>query len=104
MRLIGPARAKLMLFTGRRLDGEQAVAWGLAEVLADDPVQARAVHHLAMLSRVVAVHAWLWPWKAMSTELSPLTLVQHASCVCCSSFISIWCRQNGRCGKLISTN
>jgi len=42
LRLIGPARTKLLLFTGRRLEGEQAVAWGLAELLADDPVQARA--------------------------------------------------------------
>ncbi len=41
LRLIGPARTKLLLFTGRRLEGEQAVAWGLAELLADDPVQAR---------------------------------------------------------------
>ncbi len=32
-RLIGPQRAALMLLTGRRIDGETAVAWGLADQL-----------------------------------------------------------------------
>jgi enoyl-CoA hydratase/carnithine racemase len=33
-RLIGPQRAALMLLTGRRVDGETAVAWGLADQLS----------------------------------------------------------------------
>jgi enoyl-CoA hydratase/carnithine racemase len=33
-RLIGIQRATLMLYTGRRINGEEAVAWGLADVLA----------------------------------------------------------------------
>jgi len=33
-RLIGPQRASLMFYTGRRIPGEQAVEWGLADVLA----------------------------------------------------------------------
>jgi len=34
-RLIGQQRANLMFFTGRRIDGETAHAWGLADVLTD---------------------------------------------------------------------
>jgi enoyl-CoA hydratase/carnithine racemase len=34
-RLIGVQRANLMFFTGRRVDGETALEWGLADVLAD---------------------------------------------------------------------
>jgi enoyl-CoA hydratase/carnithine racemase len=33
-RLIGTQRASLMFYTGRRITGEEAVAWGLADVLA----------------------------------------------------------------------
>lgn len=33
-RLIGLQRASLMFYTGRRISGEQALAWGLADVLA----------------------------------------------------------------------
>ena len=33
-RLIGPQRASLMFYTGRRITGEEALAWGLADVLA----------------------------------------------------------------------
>jgi enoyl-CoA hydratase/carnithine racemase len=40
-RLIGVQRANLMFFTGRRIDGETALAWGLADVLAE-PEQLRA--------------------------------------------------------------
>ena len=35
-RVVGRQRAALMLMTGRRIGGEQAVEWGLADVLADD--------------------------------------------------------------------
>jgi enoyl-CoA hydratase/carnithine racemase len=35
-RVIGRQRAALMLLTGRRIGGEQAADWGLADVLADD--------------------------------------------------------------------
>lgn len=34
-RLIGQQRANLMFYTGRRVDGETAHAWGLADVLTD---------------------------------------------------------------------
>ncbi len=34
-RLIGQQRANLMFYTGRRIDGETAYAWGLADVLTD---------------------------------------------------------------------
>jgi len=34
-RLIGVQRANLMFLTGRRINGEEAFAWGLADVLAD---------------------------------------------------------------------
>ena len=36
-RVVGRQRAALMLLTGRRIGGEQAADWGLADVLADDP-------------------------------------------------------------------
>ena len=34
-RIIGIQRASLMFYTGRRITGEQAVAWGLGDVLAE---------------------------------------------------------------------
>lgn len=34
-RLIGMQRASLMFYTGRRIGGEEAVAWGLADVLSN---------------------------------------------------------------------
>ena len=43
-RLIGQQRAALMCLTGRRLTGEQAVDWGLADVLAPlDELEAAAL-------------------------------------------------------------
>jgi enoyl-CoA hydratase/carnithine racemase len=43
-RLIGSQRAASLLYTGRRIEGEEAVAMGLADVLApDDHVRPRAI-------------------------------------------------------------
>lgn len=42
-RLIGQQRASLMLYTGRRIKAEEAVAWGLADMLApQDQLRAAA--------------------------------------------------------------
>ena len=37
LRLIGPTKTKLLMFTGRRLNGAEAVSWGLADILSDNP-------------------------------------------------------------------
>jgi enoyl-CoA hydratase/carnithine racemase len=43
-KLIGQQRANLMFYTGRRIDGETAYAWGLADVLTDqESLRAEAV-------------------------------------------------------------
>jgi enoyl-CoA hydratase/carnithine racemase len=39
-RLVGPARAKLIAALCRKVDAETALAWGLCEEIADDPVAA----------------------------------------------------------------
>jgi enoyl-CoA hydratase/carnithine racemase len=36
VRQVGPSRAKMLLFTGRRLDAREAADWGLVDVVADD--------------------------------------------------------------------
>jgi enoyl-CoA hydratase/carnithine racemase len=42
-RLIGPQRAALMLYTGRRIKGDEASAWGLIDVLVpQDQLRASA--------------------------------------------------------------
>ncbi len=41
-RLLGPQQAALLLYTGRRINGEEAVRIGLADVLVDDAGQVRA--------------------------------------------------------------
>ncbi len=41
-RLIGTQNASLMFYTGRRITGEEALAWGLADILAE-PERIRAV-------------------------------------------------------------
>lgn len=50
-RLIGEQRAALMCLTGRRLTGEQAVDWGLADVLAPlDELEAAALRLAAEIA------------------------------------------------------
>lgn len=46
-RLIGPQRAALMLLSGRRIDGETAVAWGLADQLSSLDKLRTDAHALA---------------------------------------------------------
>ncbi|CAN0432822.1 unnamed protein product [Discosporangium mesarthrocarpum] len=43
VRLVGPARAKLVAALCRKIDAETALAWGLCEDIADDPVAAALV-------------------------------------------------------------
>src|SRR5262249_17799657 len=61
-RLIGWQRANLMFYTGRRISGEEAFAWGLGEVLTDqDNVRAAAVE----LAKEIAENA---PLAVQSTR------------------------------------
>ena len=61
-RLIGLQRAALMLETGRRIPGEQALAWGLADELAPlDEVRATAIR----LAKEIAENA---PLAVQSTR------------------------------------
>lgn len=46
LRLIGVPRTKLLLFTGRRLRGDEAVSWGLADMLAENPEEVKAFMRL----------------------------------------------------------
>jgi enoyl-CoA hydratase/carnithine racemase len=41
--LVGPARARLMLYTARRFNGEEAFAMGLVDVLSDGDLVAEAL-------------------------------------------------------------
>jgi enoyl-CoA hydratase/carnithine racemase len=61
-RLIGSQRANLLFYTGRRIGGEEALAWGLGEVLtSQDQVRAAAVE----LAKEVAANA---PLAVQSTR------------------------------------
>jgi len=46
-RLIGQQRASMMFYTGRRINAEEAVAWGLADVLAPANQLRDKAHELA---------------------------------------------------------
>jgi enoyl-CoA hydratase len=50
VRLVGPARAKLIAALCRKVDAGTALAWGLCEEIADEPVAAA----LAMAEEIVA--------------------------------------------------
>jgi enoyl-CoA hydratase/carnithine racemase len=50
-RLLGPAKASLLLFTGRRVKGDEAVAMGLADALAP---RAQVRTHAHTLAREIA--------------------------------------------------
>ncbi len=63
-RLIGSQRASLLFYTGRRISGEEAMAWGLGEVLtAQDQVRAAAVE----LAKEIAANA---PLAVQSTRVT----------------------------------
>jgi enoyl-CoA hydratase/carnithine racemase len=48
--LVGPARARLMLYTARRFTGEEAFAMGLVDVLADGHAVAEALRLAAAIA------------------------------------------------------
>jgi enoyl-CoA hydratase/carnithine racemase len=57
-RVIGRQRSLLMNLTGRRIRAEEAVAWGLADALADDPhAAALALAHEIAAGAPLAVRA-----------------------------------------------
>ena len=61
-RLIGPQRANLIFYTGRRINGEEALAWGLGEVFTSlENVRAAAVE----LAKEIAENA---PLAVQSTR------------------------------------
>ena len=57
---IGQARAEDLLYSGRSIDAPSALAWGLLNEVADDPVAAAAAYfdkHLAAKSAAALEHA-----------------------------------------------
>ncbi len=57
---IGQARAEDLLYSGRSIDAPAALAWGLANEVADDPAAAAAAYfdqHLAAKSAASLAHA-----------------------------------------------
>jgi cyclohexa-1,5-dienecarbonyl-CoA hydratase len=69
---VGPGRAADLLLTGRSLEAEQALAWGLVDELAADPGAAAIAWHrtnLAPLSGVAVAHAARAVRHAFSREL-----------------------------------
>jgi len=57
---IGQARAEDLLYSGRSIDAPTALAWGLANELAEDPAAAAAAYfeqHLAVKSAAALAHA-----------------------------------------------
>jgi enoyl-CoA hydratase/carnithine racemase len=66
-RLIGWQRANLLFYTGRRIGGEEALAWGLGEVLTtQDQVRAAAI----ALAKEIATNA---PLAVQSTRATMRT-------------------------------
>lgn len=61
-RIVGEQRANLLLYTGRRLNGAEAFAWGLADVLVEQGDLREAAHAFA---REIAVNA---PLAVMDTK------------------------------------
>src|SRR5699024_10549977 len=60
-RLIGPSKAKRLIFTADTISGEQGLEWGLVDELADDP--AAAAHALAEQIADKSRSALVWAKK-----------------------------------------
>jgi enoyl-CoA hydratase/carnithine racemase len=63
-RLIGVQRASLMFYTGRRIAGQEAVEWGLADILAQPDLLRKSARDLA---NEIAECAPLAVWSTRAT-------------------------------------
>ena len=57
-RLIGPSRAKRLIFTGDTISGTQAHDWGIVDELSDDPVAAAHALAQAIAGRSRSALVW----------------------------------------------
>lgn len=81
-RLIGPSRAKQMAFLGKRIDAQEALNWGLVDLIAEDPEAAASELAREMAQRppqaLAMAKTLLKPAASLEEVLGPVrTSVRH---------------------------
>jgi enoyl-CoA hydratase/carnithine racemase len=65
-RLIGPSKAKRLIFTADTISGEQGLEWGIVDELADDP---RAAAH-ALAERIAGMSRSALVWSKRLVDMA----------------------------------